>query len=185
MSVLPAELLRPPRLLLPPPRLPARWRIPALFNHLYHGASGHLLHNGAGHLVNACAAPSNCPTDCGSPCATTYHLTVSGLGGPGLSCCVAGLNGTFTLTRIGGSCQWSTGIMFQRGGCSFGWQVFCSLVDCNNTAGAMRWVVQLYGAINFVWAESVSSATCPPTGSYSICANPCSGGTGASVILSG
>lgn len=154
-------------------------------SHLHHGAGGHLLHNAAGHLSNACAAvTSNCPTSCGSPCAATYHLTVSGLGSPGPACCAAGLNGTFTLTRIGTSCQWSTGIMFQPGGCSFGWQVFCSLVDCNNTAGSMRWVVQLFGTINFVWAEAISSASCPPAGSYFICANPCSGGTAASVVIS-
>ena len=141
--------------------------------HLHHSAGGHLLHNAAKHLVNACAAAtSNCPTNCGSPCGATYHLTVSGLGSPGPSCCLSGLNGTFTLTRIGTSCQWSTGIMFQPGGCSFGWQLFCSLVDCNNTAGAMRWVVQLYGTINFVWAEAISNATCPPAGSYSICTTP-------------
>jgi hypothetical protein len=158
-------------------------RLTALFNDLRHGAAGHLLHNGAGHLVNACATTANCPTSCGS-CASTYHLTASGIGSPGPSCCIPALNGTFTLSRIGTNCQWNTGIMFELGGCTFGWQLTCSLVDCNNISGAMRWVVQLYGSVTFVWAQLISSATCPPTGVYSICANPCTGGAGASVILS-
>jgi hypothetical protein len=168
----PLDLLRPPR-----------WRIPAMFNHLHHGGAGHLLHNAAGHLVNACAAATDCPSNCGS-CDAVYTLTISGLGSPGVACCIPDINGTFTLSRIGGTCQWSTGIMFGPGGCSFGWQMFCSPVDCNDVAGPMRWVVQLYGAITFVWAEAVSSSACPPVGTYAICANPCSGGTGASVVVS-
>lgn len=164
------------------PKLAGPSRLLALFNHLHHGDAGHLLHNSAGHLVNACAT-SNCPTSCGS-CTASYTLTVSGIGSPGPSCCIPALNGTFTLRRIGTNCQWNTGVMFQTGGCTFGWQLACSLVDCNNVAGAMRWVVQLYGSVTFVWAEMISSAICPPTGTYSICANPCSGGTGTSVIVS-
>lgn len=150
--------------------------------HLKHGASGNLIHNASGNLVSACATSGNCPTVCSS-CLPNYPLTVAGIGGPGPSCCIAALNGTFTLTRISNNCQWASGTQFQPGGCSFGWELFCSKVDCNNVSGPMRWVIAMYGSIGYVWAEMISNATCPPTGTYRICANLCAGGTGAMVVL--
>ncbi len=151
--------------------------------HLQHGASGNLLHNANGHLANACASASvTCPTVC-SACPATYPLTVAGVGGPGDSCCIAALNGTFTLTRIANNCQWATGVFPQTGGCTFGWEMFCSMTDCNEVAGPMRWVIAMYGSIGLLWAEKISSASCPPAGAYAICSNLCSGGVGTSVVL--
>ena len=141
-----------------------------LTGHLKHGASGNLLHSAAGNLVNACASgTSNCPSLCNS-CPASFPLSVAGVGGPGPACCIAALNGSFTLGRIANNCQWATGVLFQPGGCTFGYEMFCSLVDCNNTAGPMRWVIAMYGAIGYLWAEKISNSTCPPTGVYPICA---------------
>ncbi len=150
--------------------------------HLKHGSSGNLIHNANGNLVSSCATSASCPTVC-STCPASYPLTVAGVGGPGPACCISALNGTFTLNRIAGNCQWATGVFFQTGGCSFGWEMFCSTVDCNNVAGPMRWVIAMYGTIGYVWAEMISNAACPPTGVYTICANQCAGGMGASVVL--
>ena len=125
---------------------------------------------------------STCPGVCLS-CPNRYPLTVAGVGGPGPACCIPALNGTFTLLRIANNCQWATGVHFQPGGCTFGWEMFCSLVDCNNVAGPMRWVIAMYGSIGYLWAEKISSAVCPPTGVYKICSNLCSGGAAASVVL--
>jgi len=142
-----------------------------------------LLHNAAGNLVHACAsAPVTCPSAC-TTCPASYPLTIAGVGAPGPACCIAAFNGTFTLSRIANNCQWATGVKFQPGGCTFGYEMFCSLVDCNNISGPMRWVIAMYGSVGYLWAEKISSSVCPPTGSYAICSNLCSGGVGASVVL--
>ena len=60
-------------------------------------------------------------------------------------------------------------------------------VDCYNNPGPARWVIQLFGSVNFVWAEApVGAGTpkCPPTGPYTVTCNSCTGGTGASLVLS-
>jgi hypothetical protein len=157
-------------------------------------STGHLRRNAAtGNLVDGCddcCTCAECP-DGRDGCASSYTLTVTGIGGPGPACCLPGIDGSFTLTGLlGDVSQWSTGgtdVNAAYPGCAGGWSLSCQTVDCHNNPGPPRWVIALYGSVNFVWAEQACiSATpnCPPTGAYQVTCNSCSGGTGALLVLS-
>ncbi len=156
--------------------------------------SGHLRRNpSTGNLVtgcDGCCVCAVCPNG-RDGCPSSFTLTVTGVGGPGPACCLPGINGAFTLNGVFGDvAQWASSgsaVNPTDPSCTGGWALSCQTVDCNNNPGPPRWVIHLFGSVNFVWAESPcvdSTPTCPPTGAYQVTCNSCAGGTSASIVLS-
>lgn len=159
--------------------------------------SGHLRSHG-GHLANDsngtdCCCPEGCPTDC-SECASSFTLTISGAinGGEGYLCCCA-INGIYDILREADQCLWNVTTDLDASCCGpgptipFVVGIHCSTTDCNGNPGARRWVITAGGSFTF-WAEIISDAACPPTGSYNVISmcEDCGSvpGTGLTVTLS-
>jgi hypothetical protein len=157
-------------------------------------ASGHLRRNPTtGNLVLGCDGCCTCGECPGGRegCPSSFALAVSGIGGPGPSCCLPGIDGSYTLTGLPpGAAQWATSataVNPANPACAGGWALSCQSVDCYNNPGPPRWVISLFGSVNFVWAERPcvpATPNCPPTGAYVVTCNSCAGGTSASIVLS-